>query len=158
MGNGIVPFALSNYLWAMQITAEHIIDLCEERYRERGMQILRDGMVELLKVTDTKATAKCLGTRMYKVELELDDGKLVGECTCPAFEDFGPCKHMAAVAHAVRQSGYEPSEQYEDEKEEAERIERHLMKKSKSQLVSMIMQVIYEDPELQWMIERELEE
>lgn len=142
----------------MRITPEHIIDLVEERYRERGMQILRDGMVELLKVTDTIVTATCLGSRMYRVELELDDGKLVGECTCPAFEDFGPCKHMAAVAHAVRQSGYTPSETYEDEKEETERIEKHLMKKSKSQLVSMIMQVIYEDHELQWMIEREMED
>lgn len=142
----------------MKITAEQIIELIDERYRERGMQILRDGMVELLKITDTTASAKCLGTRMYRVELELDDGKLVGDCTCPAFDDFGPCKHMAAVAHAVRQTGYAPSEEYEYEKEEAERLEKHLLSKKKPQLVSMIMQMIADDPELRWMFEREMEE
>lgn len=147
-----------DYFSNMQITPQHIIDLIDERYRERGMQILRDGMVELLQVTDHTVTAKCLGSRMYKIELELDDGKLVGDCTCPAFEDFGPCKHMAAVAHAVRQPSYTPSEQYQDQKEEAERIENHLMEKSKSQLVSMIMQVMCDDPDLQWMIEQEIED
>lgn len=142
----------------MQITAEHIIELFDERYRERGMQIVRDGMVELLNITDSNVTAQCLGTRMYQIKLELDDGKLVGECTCPAFRDFGPCKHMAAVAHAIRQSAYAPCEEYEEAKEEAERVETFLKSKSKDQLIAMIIQAMHEDPELQWMIERQMED
>ncbi len=145
----------------MRLTDSLISGLIEERYRERGKQYFMQGMVELTKVGETEVKAKCAGTRVYKTLLELDHGKLVGECSCPAFEDFGPCKHMAAVAYAVmakNKAGYAPSEEYEWRKDECERVEKHLMKKSKAELVGLVMQIIDDDPDLKWMVEREMEE
>ena len=141
----------------MQITAEHIIDLFEERYRERGMSLLRRGMVELLDESEHAVSAKCLGTQLYTVSLELKNGTLVGTCSCPAFEQFGPCKHMAAVAHAVRTPDYAPSAFYESEKEGIERIEQYLSSESKEQLVARLMALIMDDPELQCDLEEEME-
>lgn len=145
----------------MQLTDSLMATLIEERYRQRGREYYAQGMVELTAVTDVKVTAKCAGTRLYKAKLELKNGTLSGECSCPAFEDFGPCKHMAAVCYAVmakHKAGYAPSEEYEWRKGECSRLERHLMKKSKAELVMLIMQVMQDEPDLQWMIEREMEE
>src|SRR5690606_27116197 len=131
--------------------------LIDECYRQRGREYFAQGMVELIGVTETKVTAKCAGTRLYKTKLELKNGALSGECSCPAFEDFGPCKHMAAVCYAVmakNKAGYAPSEDYEWRKDECERVEKHLMKKSKTELVGMIMQIIDGEPDLKWMVVR----
>lgn len=140
----------------MQIKPFQIVNLIEERYRVRGMDYFRKGMVELISVSAEKVTARCAGTRIYKTLLELDHGKLVGECTCPAFEDFGPCKHRAAVAHAVMTKDYAPSKDYDAQKEETKRIEAYLMGRSKNQLVAMMMQIMHEDSDLQCMIEQEI--
>jgi len=145
----------------MRITDTHISALIDERYRQRGRDYFAQGMVELTGVTETKVTAKCAGTRLYKTKLELKNGALSGECSCPAFEDFGPCKHMAAACYAVMakyKAGYAPSEEYTWRKDECESVEKHLMKKSKAELVGMIMQIIDGEPDLKWMLEREMED
>ncbi len=97
----------------MHLTDTHISALIEERYRQRGREYFLQGMVEITTVTETRVTAKCAGTRLYKTMLELKNGTLSGECSCPAFEDFGPCKHMAAACYAVmaeNKAGYAPSD------------------------------------------------
>ena len=38
------------------------------------------------------------GTGRYSVRLEMDEQSGVCECTCPAFESLGPCKHVFATA------------------------------------------------------------
>lgn len=38
------------------------------------------------------------GTTLYSVRLEVDGQSGVCECTCPAFESLGPCKHVFATA------------------------------------------------------------
>jgi uncharacterized Zn finger protein len=145
----------------MRLTDLHIERLIEERYRQRGRQYFLQGLVELTSVTNAKVTAKCAGTKLYKVRLELQDGKLQGACSCPAFEDFGPCKHIAATCYATMakcRQGYAPSEEYQERKEELGRLERYLTRKSKSELVMLVLQMIQEEPELQWMFEGEMEE
>jgi uncharacterized Zn finger protein len=145
----------------MKLTDSLIVTLIEERFRQRGMDYFVQGMVELTTITDTKVTAKCAGTRLYNTKLELKNGVLSGECSCPAFVDFGPCKHMAAVCYAVMEkhkAGYSPSKEYEWRKEEWEHFEKHLMKKSKGDLVLLIMQLMQDEPDLQWIIEQEIED
>ncbi len=144
----------------MHLTDSHLSTLIEERYRQRGREYFAQGMVELTQMTPSKVTAKCAGTRLYKTRLELKNNTLSGECSCPAFTDFGPCKHMAAVAYAVmakHKTSYAPSEEYEWRKEECSRLEKHLTQKTKTELVMLIMQLMQEDPDLQWMMEREME-
>ena len=41
--------------------------------------------------------AAVYGSRVYHVELYLNDSDLVVSCTCPFYQDAGPCKHIFAV-------------------------------------------------------------
>jgi len=65
----------------MRLTDSLIAALIEERYRQRGREYFAQGMVELTGMTDTKVTAKCAGTRLYKTRLEMKNGLLSGEIT-----------------------------------------------------------------------------
>lgn len=145
----------------MKITESHIIELFDEKYAQLGRHYCNNGMLELTSISSKDVTAKCIGNRIYNVSLHLKDDFLAGECTCPAFENFGPCKHMAATAYAViknHNKSYKPSEEYNHRKEQVEQIEQYFQQKSKSELISFIMQLMQDDSGLQWMIEQEIEE
>ncbi len=133
----------------MHITPAHLENLVEERYRKRGEQYYADGIVELTSVTDKKAVAKCAGTRLYTTTINLNGNSLSGKCSCPAFDDFGPCKHMAATAYAVmNKKNYAPSEAFHDIKEMDEQLQRVLQRKTKAELIDIIYQYVADDPDL----------
>ncbi len=58
-------------------------------------------MVDPERIEPVKINAKCVGTQVDYVVLSWEKGRLCGDCTWPAYEDFGPCKHLAVVAYAV---------------------------------------------------------
>ncbi len=145
----------------MHITNTQIENLIDKKYVGRGKPYFKDRLVELTSVTHTNVTAKCVGTRIYSITLVQDNGALSGECSCPAFEDYGPCKHMAAVAFAVmayETSGYTPSRDYYSLTKRYKHIEQLLMKKSKAELIAILMHVLQDDPDLQWMIEEDIDD
>jgi superfamily II DNA or RNA helicase len=47
-----------------------------------------------------------LGSRRYDVSLELEDGVLILDCSCPYLETSGACKHLWAVILAADAQGY----------------------------------------------------
>ncbi|PIR39745.1 MAG: hypothetical protein COV35_00945 [Alphaproteobacteria bacterium CG11_big_fil_rev_8_21_14_0_20_39_49] len=139
----------------MKITEQQLKTLIEDRYLSRGEGYFASGMVELTSVRPDKVTAKAIGTRIYDVALGLKNSTLSGSCTCPAFEDFGPCKHMAAAEFAVianNNGGYEPSEEFQWRKDEISDFEKFFKQKSKEELISIIMQLASENPELMYML------
>jgi superfamily II DNA or RNA helicase len=72
--------------------------------RTRGAQYLRQGRVRLTQLETNSITATVRGTRYYRAVLkrEHEDAPWDISCTCPAFTDIGPCKHLYAVLLAVR--------------------------------------------------------
>ncbi len=82
----------------MNVTIEQIKKLVEEPYFSRGEKYFKDGMIKISSVSDGEVKAKVLGSVVYAVELFLMNEQLDGRCSCPAFHDIGPCKHIAAVA------------------------------------------------------------
>jgi len=70
----------------------------------------------------------------------------------PAFEDFGPCKHIAAVGFALLQQeaggGYEPSGYYFTRVDEYKAAERVLSKFTKQELIAFILQLANDDQEI----------
>ncbi len=85
---------------------------------------------------------------------------LSGACTCPAVEDFGPCKHMAATALAVQATatgGYAPSESFQSRKSQASRIERQLLRMSKAELVALIIEMVPDEEALAYWLSDEIE-
>ena len=124
----------------MKITQHHLSSLFDERYIERGNQYFEAGMVELVSIKHDEIKARCMGTRRYKVELWFDGTRLSGKCSCPAFAEFGPCKHMAAAALAAQKGGksYAPSPIYQAQTAELNAVERRLNRMRKAELIELI--------------------
>ncbi len=118
-------------------------------------------MVDLERIEPIKISAKCVGAQIYSVMLCLEKGRLFGDCTCPAYEDFGPCKHLAAVAYAVisqQKDSYSPSPACLERLADHQRLKDHLNRLSKSDLVNLVMRLVEQDAELLWMLEGDEDE
>ncbi|APR87000.1 SWF/SNF family helicase [Minicystis rosea] len=76
--------------------------------RARGLAYFRQrGVVRLLKGSDEILTADVIGTSTYRVALAAADGDAMRVfCTCPYFEDQGPCKHIFATVLAADASPF----------------------------------------------------
>ena len=85
--------------------------------------------------------AQVTGSEEYRTELTLRGKRIGGECTCPAFEDRGFCKHMVAAALAANDA---PGE----EDGALSRIRDHLKSKSVDALVAIILDFAERDPVL----------
>jgi uncharacterized Zn finger protein len=68
---------------------------------ERGEEYFSDGQVEILSVEPGRVLAQVAGTEDYRTVLTGRAAKIGGECSCPAFGDWGFCKHMVATALAA---------------------------------------------------------
>jgi uncharacterized Zn finger protein len=129
----------------MQLRRDHIQNLIDEPYYSRGYDYFQNGMVQLVSVVSNCVKARVVGNRVYNVILILKNSELDGECTtCPAYEDFGPCKHMAATAFAVmaaRSYRYNESEQCASQVNEHNELKKILRKKTKEELISIIFKL-----------------
>ncbi len=145
---------------SMKLTDHQIRALIDDRYIERGRAYLKARQLELTDITPDRVTAKCAGTRIYTVTLNLKNRRLSGTCTCPAVDEFGPCKHMAATALAVQArsvSGYAPSEAFQQRKAQTSKIERQLLRMSKTELVDLIMEMVPDEEALAYWLTDEIE-
>ncbi len=145
----------------MKITKQQLYNLIDEPYLSRGEGYFAEGMVALTSIGDNKISAESVGSRLYKINMRFKNGSLRGNCTCPAFESFGPCKHMAATGFALiahNKGGYEPSEEFQYRKEESDRFVQFLISKNKEELVDIIMQAVNDDPDMMYILGLEDEE
>lgn len=145
----------------MKILPHHISSLFDERYITRGKEYFEEGMVKIRTVSDADVEADCIGTRRYRVALALKGGKLTGKCSCPAFEDFGPCKHMAATAFATiahARKSYSPSGHYIQRDQELTEVERRLKRMRKADLIDFILQHMGDEYELMELLDMDEEE
>jgi hypothetical protein len=70
--------------------------------RQRGLQYYRRGVVNIIDVDDQSITATVRGTEVYTTEIFLaPDTPLEFECTCPAWDSYGTCKHVWATLLAA---------------------------------------------------------
>ncbi len=67
----------------------------------RGEEYHRDGQVDLLSVERNRVLAQVTGSEDYRTVLTKRGKKIGGECSCPAFRDWGFCKHMVATGLAA---------------------------------------------------------
>ena len=111
----------------------------------RGEAYHREGRVEILAIEARRVLAQVEGTEDYRVNL-LGKGETIGgECDCPAFDDYGFCKHMVATALAANEidPGVEPVGVGA-----LARIRAHLEDKPRGALVAMIVELAERDPAL----------
>lgn len=75
--------------------------LAGEQVFARGEAYHRGGYVEILSIEPGRIFAQVSGAEDYRTELTRGHKAIGGECSCPAFEYWGFCKHMVAAALAV---------------------------------------------------------
>lgn len=111
----------------------------------RGKAYHREGAVNILVLEPRRVLAEVAGTEDYRTLLTGRGADIGGECSCPAFDDWGFCKHMVAAALAANAAGGDA---------EAEgaatlaRIRRYLKKKGVDALVEMIVDLAERDDAL----------
>ena len=71
---------------------------------ERGEDYHADGQVEILSLEPERVLAQVAGNEDYRTVLTGRGKKIGGECSCPAFTDWGFCKHMVATALAANET------------------------------------------------------
>ena len=140
----------------MNITMQELRAFIHERYMTRGREIIQEGSLVIDRIGLDSIHAYAIGTSTYCVRLSSKNKRLIGTCTCPAFVDFGPCKHIAATGLALLKPGYQPDEFYCEQKESFENVMKLLSRKSKDKLIHIIMQSIGQSPDLIDIIEDEL--
>ena len=74
----------------------------------RGEAYHREGRVEILAIEPRRVLARVMGTEDYRVNLLGQGETIKGECDCPAFDDYGFCKHMVATALSANESDRGP--------------------------------------------------
>jgi tetratricopeptide (TPR) repeat protein len=124
---------------------EALRELAGDRTFARGRDYFRDGCVQILSLGSKRVVAEVAGSQDYRVVLTGRSEDIDGECSCPAFEDYGFCKHMVATALTVNAAGAGA----EGEADAAlKRIREHLNAKPAKELVDMILGLAEENAEL----------
>lgn len=120
-------------------------ELAGDKVFARGRDYHRHGQVELLSVEPGRVLARVAGSDDYRTVLTGSGTTIDGECSCPAFEDWGFCKHMVAAALAANAVGANDAGAGEGA---LARIRRHLAAKGADALVEMIVDMAERDPVL----------
>ena len=84
-----------------------------ERALEQGRSYHDQGRVTVLEVHENTVLGVVDGRNPYAVTLDpkfAERGVLEGDCTCPAFEKYGRCKHMWAMLFAFLEETGSPVE------------------------------------------------
>jgi hypothetical protein len=134
----------------MNITRQQLSSFIHDRYIKRGEQIVEEGTIVLEKIHSEQIEAFAIGTGIYHVKLfkSNSSAQIKGTCNCPAFFDFGPCKHIAAAGLARMQVGYEPDDWCCEQIQIFKNALQSLHKQPKENLISIIMDCIAQDQEL----------
>lgn len=116
----------------------------------RGAAYHRDGQVAILSIDANRVLAQVAGSEDYRTELTGRGKDIDGACSCPAFEDWGFCKHMVATALAANAAGVDAEATGAGT---LARIRDHLKRKGIDVLVDMVMEMAERD----WALFRKLE-
>lgn len=119
--------------------------LVGEKVFARGESYHRAGQVEILLIEPNRVLAQVSGTEDYRTELVGRGNRIDGACSCPAFGDWGFCKHMVAVALAANTAGIDAGAEGVGA---LSRIRDHLRQKGVDALVGMIVDLAERDPAL----------
>lgn len=120
-------------------------EIAGEKVFARGVAYHEDKQVEIISIDGARVLAKVIGSEVYRSELEGTGKKFSGECSCPAFSDWGFCKHL--VATALTANDLEPGA-LEQAASRFSKIRDHLRARGIEPLVEMIMGLAERDPAL----------
>lgn len=104
---------------------------------DRGQDYQRRGLVDLLAVDRERVLAEVHGTVPYRVIVYGRGTRIDGECTCPAYETWGFCKHLVATALATNAVRMDVSANAR--LDATDRLRKYLQDQSATQLVDTLV-------------------
>src|SRR5258708_5932068 len=107
----------------LRFDSDALRKLAGDKTFARGEAYFREGNVSIIRIETKRVLAQVAGTEDYRCELRGRGKRIGGECSCPAFEDRGFCKHL--VATALTANAAAPGAEA-DGSATLERIRRHL--------------------------------
>ena len=110
----------------------------------RGEAYCRGGEVEILVIGPGRVLAQVAGTEDYRAELTGQGEDFGGACSCPAYKDWGFCKHLVATALVANDIRVDETGSFDA----FARIRDHLKQKGVDALVEMIVDMAEQDPAL----------
>ncbi len=135
----------------MRIGPGDVESYIDPRYIARGEAIAAGGGVVFADQRPEAVEGFCCGTRVYRTRLFRERGKLAGDCTCPAFAGFGPCKHIAAMARALEMQArgtYQPAPWSLERVESFVDLGAQLQQLSREQLIGLILDLTEDETDL----------
>lgn len=100
--------------------------------------------MEILSDDGSRLRARVIGSERYRCELRGQGENITGSCSCPAFTDFGFCKHLVAtalVATASTAGGLPVPDRFQP-------VRAHLHRLGETRLIEMILDLADHDPAL----------
>ena len=145
----------------MRLNRQELEQLIPNPVFARGETYFQKRLVELQAVRPRSITARVAATEgpAYTVVLKRTRSMLTGTCTCPAFSNYGPCKHLAAAGLAMlqyRNGGYLPSDEYFSRTEFFDRLQHYFAGRPKKELVAFLMELARIHPELMFALDEQL--
>jgi uncharacterized Zn finger protein len=120
-------------------------EVAGEKVFARGVAYHEDEQVEIISIDSARVLARVIGSEVYRSQLEGAGKEFSGECSCPAFSDWGFCKHLVATALTANDLAPEAAEQAVNR---VAKIRDHLRRKGIEPLVDMIVNLAENDPDL----------
>ncbi len=120
-------------------------DLAGSNVFARGEAYYRDGLVEVLGIEHNRVLARVAGSEEYRTVVTGQATAIGGECSCPAFVEYGFCKHMVAVALAANATDL--SDEF-GTGSALKRVRDYLQSRDRDALVKIIMELAERDPAL----------
>jgi hypothetical protein len=108
---------------------------------ERGRKYFEEDRVDDPIIVDGVVLAKVHGTATYSVEFDPERRML--HCTCPYFDTYGNCKHLAALLYRLAD---------DPEVESLDETIRILEKKSKKELVALLKSIMRAEPKFRHLL------
>lgn|GEM_PF-580396 len=108
---------------------------------ERGRRYFEEDRVDDPIIVDGVVKAKVHGTTTYSVEVDLEGMEFY--CSCPYFDDYGNCKHLAALLYMLAE---------DPEVESLDETIRLIEKKSKKELVALLKSILRAEPKFRHLL------
>jgi uncharacterized Zn finger protein len=133
-----------------RLDVQALLAVAGEKVFARGQAYHKDGQVEIVSIDGGVVAARVRGTQLYRTRLETQGGQLSGECSCPAFDDFGFCKHLVATGLAANALDTDASKAIAGR---TAKLREHLLAQGAEALADKLLAIADRDPLLRQAME-----
>ncbi len=128
---------------------DDIIKLSSRSSFSRGKDYYENGYIKGITCTENSFEGTVLGSQLYKVKLDLENGVLNFHCSCP-YDHGGLCKHEISLALAILNDEYnEKIENMKTSLTDKEEFNRCYLNTDKEKKISFLKHLLDKDSDLQ---------